>query len=78
MHVPSINPSVSSIYAPAFLLPELPAIRTPASLIVPRDWFVPRRIIELARPDGSVTRVEMGFSVERGLDYESISFTIKV
>lgn len=77
IHVPSINPSVSSIYAPAFLLPEFPAIRTPASLIVPRDWFIPRRIIELARPDGSVTRVEMGFSVERGLDYERISFTIK-
>ena len=77
IHVPSINPSVASIYAPAFLLPELPAIKTPTSLIVPRDWFVPHRIIELAHTDGHVTRVEMGFSVERGLDYERISFTIK-
>lgn len=75
IHVPSINPSVSSIYAPAFLLPELASIKTPASLIVPRDWFEARRIIEIAYPNGETLTVKMDFSVERGLDYERVGFT---
>ncbi|MFA6921478.1 MAG: hypothetical protein WC216_06510 [Gallionella sp.] len=75
IHVLSINPSVSTIYAPAFVLPELPSIKTPASLIVPRDWFEARRVIEIAYPNDEVQTVKMGFSVERGLDYERISFT---
>ena len=75
IHVPSINPSVASIYAPAFLLPPLPSIKTPASLIVPRDWFEARRIIEILHPDKDATRVRMDICVERGLDYERIGYT---
>ncbi|MDO9053149.1 MAG: hypothetical protein Q7U37_04355 [Gallionella sp.] len=68
-----INPA--SKHAPAFLLPALPSLNIPASLIIPRDWFRDNRVIELLHPDGQSSRVKLGFSVERGLDYERVSFT---
>jgi hypothetical protein len=68
-----INPA--KVEAPAFLLPALPSLRTPASLVIPRDWFQPARVIEVRHPDGKILAVRLGFSVERGLDYERVSFT---
>lgn len=75
IHAPGINPGSSETYAPAFLLPALPSLNTPASLIMPRDWFQASRVIEMLHPDGTVMTVRLGFSVERGLDYERVSFT---
>jgi hypothetical protein len=69
-----INPA--KVETPAFLLPALPSLKTPASLIIPRDWFKPARVIEVRHPDGKILAVRLGFSVERGLDYERVSFTI--
>lgn len=63
--------------APAFLLPALPVIKTPASLILPRGWFKTGRWLDLNQPDGEILIVQLGFSVECGLDYEHVSFTIK-
>jgi hypothetical protein len=57
-------------------VPALPSLKTPASLIIPRDWFKPARVIEVRHPDGKILAVRLGFSVERGLDYERVSFTI--
>ena len=70
-----INPAGKEKRAPAFLLPALPSLNIPASLILPRDWFQANRVIELLHPDGHVSMVKLGFSVERGLDYERASFT---
>ncbi len=70
-----INPASGEKYAPAFLLPALPSLKTPASLIIPRDWFRPNRVIEVLPVDGRILMVKLGFSVERGLDYERVSFT---
>ena len=75
IHVPGINPASSETCAPAFLLPALPSLNSPASLIVPRDWFQANRLIEVLHPDDSTLTVKLGFSVERGLDYERASFT---
>ena len=77
IHILSINPSTSKIVAPAFVLPALPQLKIPASLIVPRDWFVPKRMLELNYPDGKSQAVQLGISVERGMDYERVSFTVK-
>jgi hypothetical protein len=77
IHIMSINPSTSKNIAPAFLLPALPPLKTPASLIIPRGWFAPRRMIEVTHPDGKSLTVQLGISVESGLDYERVSFTIK-
>lgn len=69
----TINPSDQ--LAPAFLLPALPAIKTPASLIIPRDWFEAARVVEVLHQNGEILAVRLGFSVEFGLDYERVSFT---
>ncbi len=75
MKATGINQSVSDKYVPVFLLPAVPALRTPPSLIIPRDWFQPNRVIEILNQDQEKQNVKMGFSVERGLDYERVSFT---
>lgn len=67
-----INPTADS--APAFLLPALPALKTPASLVIPRNWLRPERIIEVLHPNGETGLVQLGFSVEHGLDYERVSY----
>ncbi len=59
----------------AFLLPALPTVRTPASLIIPRGWFQPGLAIELRQPNDDFMALQLGFSVERGLDFERVSFT---
>ncbi len=62
--------------APAFLLPALPVIKTPASLVIPRGWFQPKRVIEVHQQDGKILMVELGFSVEAGIDFERVSFSV--
>lgn len=61
---------------PAFLLQAAPALRTPASLVIPRDWFKPGRMVDIQHQDGEKQHAKMGFSVERGIDYERVSFTL--
>jgi len=70
-----INPSVRKNVAPALLLPPLPTLKSPASLILPRNWFAANRVLELEYTDGDKATVQLGFSVEHGLDYERVSFT---
>jgi len=76
MRATGLNQSVPEKYVPAFLLPVVAAINIPASLIVPRDWFQPDRVVEILHRDGKKDNVKMGFSVERGIDYERISFSV--
>jgi hypothetical protein len=71
-----VNLSVSDKYVPAFLLHAMPALKTPPSLIVPRDYFQPNRVIEVLHANQEKQLVKMGFSVEHGLDYERISFML--
>jgi len=70
-----VNQTVSEKYVPAFLLPAVAALNAPASLIIPRDWFQPDRVVEILHQNGEKKNVKMGFSVERGIDYERVSFT---
>ncbi len=63
--------------APALLLPEMSNLRIPASLLIPRDWFQAARVLELALPDGKKQGVTLGLSVEKGNDYERVSFSLK-
>jgi hypothetical protein len=70
-----INVPASSPYVAALLLPAVPALKTPASLIAQRDWFKPGRVVELVLPDNRRLQVKMEFSVEKGADYERISFS---
>lgn len=61
----------------AVMLPEMTNLRIPASLLIPRDWFQTGRILELTLPDSRKQSVALGISVEKGNDYERVSFTVK-
>jgi len=58
----------------ALLLPAMPRLKIPASLIIPRNLFQTGRILEMTTSEGEKQNVKMGISVERGMDYERISF----
>lgn len=62
--------------APGFLLQAVPALKTPPSLIIPRNWFRPGRVVEILHQNAEIQKVTIGFSVERGIDYERVSFTL--
>jgi hypothetical protein len=62
--------------APGFLLQAVPALKTPPSLIIPRNWFKPGRVVEILQQNAEKLDAKMGFSVEHGIDYERVSFTL--
>ena len=70
-----INTALSDKAVAALLLPEVATLKVPASLIVPRDFFRPERLAEILHHDGKVQAVKMGFSVDKGTDFERVSFT---
>jgi hypothetical protein len=63
--------------AAALILPEMTNLRIPASLLLPRDWFAAGRPLELALPENPKQSIVLGISVEKGNDYERVSFTLK-
>jgi hypothetical protein len=60
--------------APCLMLPAIEKLRIPASLVMPRDWFQTGREIDLTLVDRSKQKIRLGISVERGVDYERVSF----
>jgi cyclic-di-GMP-binding protein len=62
--------------APGFLLRAVPALKTRASLIIPRGWFKPGCVVEIQHQNGEKLKAKMGISVERGIDYERVSYTL--
>ncbi len=70
----SPQPMIKSGSAPCLMLPAMEKLRIPASLVLPRDWFQAGREIELTLADRSKQKVKLGISVERGVDYERVSF----
>ena len=75
MKAVGINLTASEKYVAALLLPAIAALKTPASLIIPCNWFKPGRVVEVVQLDEQRLRIKMGFSVEKGLDYERVSFS---
>lgn len=64
--------SPSEHYVRAFLLPAMPALKEPDSLIVPHGWFQPERVIEVFT-DQQV-RVRLSELLVRGADFDRVSF----
>lgn len=60
---------------PALLLPAMPTLKIPGSLIVPRDVFQTSRICELIQPNNEKFNIKMGFSVSAGVDFERVSYS---
>ena len=67
---------VSGNLTPAFLLPSVPDLKSPSSLVVPREWFAPGRAIEIMHTNGKTQNAKLGFSVEHRMNYQRVSFTL--
>ncbi len=59
----------------ALALPAVPELKSPASLIVPREFFRANHLAEITNIDGKIQTVKLGFSVLKGIDFERVSFT---
>jgi hypothetical protein len=64
----------NELYHAAFLLPAVRELNIPSSLILPRQWFKPKRVIEILTQKGLKMTLQLGMSVEKGADYERVSF----
>ncbi len=65
--------SAAHKFVPAFLLPEMPALQSPASLILPLGWFAAGKRIEIF--DTKKKPVRLVELLEKGSDYERVSFS---
>lgn len=61
---------------PAFLLPEVPALKAPASLVTPPGFYRPDALLELHGQDGPVT-VRLTGLLEKGADFERMGFALE-
>jgi cyclic-di-GMP-binding protein len=69
-------PGTSGSRIAAALLPAMENLGIPASLIIPRNVFKPDRLLEATiTPGDERMKIKLGFSVEKGVDYERVSFT---
>ncbi len=73
----SASGNLRSGAAAALLLPEIANLRIPPSLIIPRDWFQAGRTLDLTMPDNTKQAVALGITVEKGNDYERVSYSRK-
>lgn len=71
-----INLSLANKSVAALLLPAVPTLKIPPSLILPRDFFHADHLAEITHHDGTMQTIKMGFSVDKGADFERISFTL--
>lgn len=61
--------------AAALVLPEISSLRIPVSIVLPRDWFQSGRQIEISLRENVKQTVTLGMSVDKGGDFERVSFT---
>jgi hypothetical protein len=61
--------------AAVLVLPEMTNLRIPASILIPRDWFQTGRILEVSMKRNQKLKITLGISVDKGNDYERVSFT---
>lgn len=69
---PATLPATAEKFVQAFLLPEMPVLRETASLLIPRGWFQPGRVLEIYGDRSEMVRLHA--LVETGADYERVGF----
>lgn len=72
---PVLISSLPGKYQPAFMLPEIPALRTAASLVLPAGWFNKDRPLEVLFEDKLTVRLTE--LLDRGADFERVAFAFK-
>lgn len=66
------HPQFSSSYSRAFMLPELEAIKAPASLVLPGGWHAPQAEVEIYLEEPR--RVQVGKMLESGPDFDRMLY----
>lgn len=64
----------STRFTPGLWLPAVPALKSPDSLLLPSGWFKAGRLLEIYL-EGQVKRAKLDAVLERGHDFERISFS---
>jgi hypothetical protein len=64
--------ALSEKYIPALSLPALPALHSPATLVIPGGWYRPKRVIELYTDKAQP--VMLSSAVERGCNFDRCTF----
>lgn len=64
--------SPSERYVRAFLLPAVAALNEPATLVLPRGWFQPERVVEVFTDRQA--RLRLAELLAQGTDFERVSF----
>lgn len=72
---PVLISSLPSKYQPAFLLPEIPALRVSASLVLPTGWYNAGRPLEVLFEDKLT--VKLTGLLDKGADFERVAFSFK-
>jgi hypothetical protein len=65
---------ITEKYLPALLLDAVPALQSPATLILPAGWYRPRRVVEVYRDKPE--KMLLTGVVDRGFDYERVRFGV--
>jgi len=68
-----VNVPSGEKFIPALVLPDIPAVQIPQTLVLAAGWYRPKRVVELVTREPK--RALMNYVVEKGRDYERISFT---
>ncbi|MCL6556707.1 MAG: hypothetical protein K6T56_10130 [Burkholderiales bacterium] len=69
---PVLISALQAKYQPAFLLPEIPRLKVPASLILPLGWYSPNRPLELLFEDRLT--VKLTGLLHHGSDFDRVTF----
>lgn len=75
IRAPVLIPTLQNKFQQAFLLPEIPALSQPATLVLPPGWYAPDKQIEL-HIDETLT-VRLTALLDRGADFDRVGFSIR-
>jgi len=67
------NGAKNTMWERALLLPSVPALKEVSSLILPNGWFEAGRILELR--NGAAHNIRLGQPLERGRDFDRVTFS---
>jgi hypothetical protein len=59
-------------YSPGFLLPAVPALQEPETIVIPVGWFKRERVLEVL--DKQARQVRLAHLVDRGSDFERATY----
>ena len=75
IRAPVLISNLQNKFLQAFLLPEIPALKEPPTLLLPLGWYGPNKQIQLHLDD--TLNLRLTKTIERGCDFERVAFEIK-